>query len=233
VVTESTLPAADGGSDFSLGAGAGKLRVRVRPVAFDAGELAELLQRANRARQLDGLDDELNLDIVDSRKAQAFARGLARQSPEILAQLAGRELNLYWEDLGLSTAAPTHVHDFESPFALLIDEIQGPHVLARTTVSNDAVLAEAKSRAAEAALHSACAVVKKLESPKSAASGRELATARLRRSALARTWRLNAGAWAATAKPTRASRNALAAAEAAAAEYIMPRGGLTESADRQ
>lgn len=222
----TALPDPAGAVQLCLGGAT--LPVGPAPHAVDEMALARMIAAANQRSRIDGLADALNPDIVDPVKALGFARGLAAQAPATLAALAGHELDLDWADLGLLAAAPTRPEAFAAPFDLVIDEVQGRHVLAHTSVPVDPAGARAASRAAARALAAADRIVQHMERPGSPAAGGELADARLRRSAAARAWRLNAAAWAQADGAGRRARHALADAEAAVARYLMPRGGLAE-----
>jgi hypothetical protein len=217
---------------FALRVGGDTIPARGLPPRVNAAELAARIEEANQRRRLAGLPDELNPDIVDPAKAAAFASGLAAQPDETLGRLAGRELALTWEDLGLLSASPTRVADFAAPFRLVIDEVKGPRVWAHTTVTADPARARAGARAAEAALSKAHRVVTKLDRPSAAASGDDVAAARLRRSAILRAWLVNARAWLAGAPEDPKAKAALAAAEALVDDYVMPRGDSTSAKPR-
>jgi hypothetical protein len=200
------------------------------PLADSDASVAERIvapvEAANRATRLQGLDDALNPEVIDSAKVVGFAAGLVGQPPALLARLAGQELWLGWEPLHLSTAAPTRAEAFAAPFALVMDEIQGRTVLAHTDVPIDVALAQSRVVAARAALAAIRAELRGLEAAGAAAPAGALGQARQRRAAVAGAWRLNARAWAVAAPRDPAARAACAGAERAARRYAMPSGGL-------
>ena len=216
-------PGAGSSPDLVLRIGAEAVAGRGSPPRFDVAELTARIAAHNRRRRLPGLADALDPDLVDPAKAAAFVRGLASQSAPTLARLAGHELPLDWEDLALLIASPTAAADFEAPFALVVDEVQGARIWAHTTAAIDPLRARNGASAARAALAEAHDDVVRLEQDDDASGAAQLA-ARLRRSAILRSWLLNARAWVAGAPGDRDAAASLAAADALVDSYLVPRG---------
>jgi hypothetical protein len=192
-----------------------------------AGQVAALVEAANRTAHIEGLPDALNPDLLDQAKAIRLAAGLAMQPPAILQRLADHDLWLNWERLGLSTVAPTRPEAFAAGFELVIDDIQGRHVLAHTTVPIDPGLAQSRCMEAQRALAAVQTEVQRLEAAGAGGSPDVLGLARLRRSAIARTWRIEARAWATARPQDPAAKSASTEAERAAEMYVMPSGGIS------
>ena len=189
-----------------------------------AERVAGLVEAANMTAHIAGLPDALNPGLIDAAKATGFAAGLAAQPPAILARLAGKAVWLNWEPLGLSTAAPTRSDAFAAGFDLVVDDVQGDNVLAHTNVPIEGGIAKSRAAEAQHAVAVAQAEVQRLEAAGGSAPSGELGQARLRRSAAARAWRINARAWASVAPQDTAAKAATSEADRAARQYAMPSG---------
>ncbi len=202
---------------FRLRAG----RAFLDATASDA-QLAAFIAAANQARQIEGLAEALNPDIIDPDKARHFVAGLARLPAPVLARLAGQDLYLDNNALGIQLAAPTHAAGFDLGFTLTIGEIQGGTVLATADVPVDAALAQSRAQAAEHALSELIAAVEHIEADPQRPG---LRLAQERRYAVARVWRMNAAAWAQAAPDAAATASLQRATAATGAYAISPRGG--------
>jgi hypothetical protein len=208
---------------ISLRAGQHTLELPVNgPVA--AEQVAVLVEAANATARIAGLPDTLNPGVIDPAKATGFATGLFAQQPAVRARLDGKTVWLNWEQLGLSTAAPTRSDAFAAGFDLMVDDVQGDNVLAHTNVPIDTGLAKSRTAEAEHAVAAAHAEVQRLEAAGDSAPAGALGQARLRRSAAARAWRINARAWASAVPQDAAAQASTAEANRAARQYAMPSG---------
>ena len=195
----------------------------VIPLSRAVADTPAAVEAFNARRRIEGLPDTLNPALIDPAKARNFVAGLASQPQEVQQKIAGADLYLAWVPLALSAAAPTRAEAYAAPFTLVVDEVRSGHVLAHTTVAPDPALAQSRAQEAQAVLKQAEAAAAAVEKERTPADG-ALGTARMRRSAVADAWRLNAGAWVASAPADPAAKAALAAAEKAAKAYAMPAG---------
>lgn len=85
-----------------------------------AARLADATARANRARAFDGLPDDLNPELLDPARIDAFLRGLHRLPDATLAALDGRSLYLGAPDLGLQLTSPYSPADLAAGYALTV-----------------------------------------------------------------------------------------------------------------
>jgi hypothetical protein len=185
--------------------------------------LGSAIAAHNARARITDVPDTLNPAIIDPVKAERFATGLSRQTPDTLARMSGHELMLNGQDYGIGAAEPTRPEAFGT-FTLVIDETQGRNLVAHTTVPADVELARARAKQAEAALRTAEAAVRELEAAN--VGGEKLSNARRRRAALALAWRTNAGAVAKAIPSDAAAKSSYDAAQKAARDYMMPAGGL-------
>ena len=220
-------PAAERPIGFGLRLG----HTRLAP-ATTMQALRSAIDESNRRFRLEGLPDSLNPDIVDADKAAALVAALpaiAHKAPQLLA---GRELLLNHAPMQVGSADPTTAASFTRAFDLEIVEVQGETLLARTTVPAVPALARERSAEARTRLLAESARVVELEARLSAAEAveaqrkvlDELTPSRSRRSALARTWWINARALSERPDADAASKADTAAAQRAAADYAMPSG---------
>ena len=198
-----------------------------------ASALRAAIEASNRGLRLPDLADSLNPDIVDADKAAAFVArlpGLAKQSPQLFA---GRELLLGHGPLQIGSADPTTAASFADPFELQVVDVQGETLLARTTVTALPALARERAAEARARLLAENERVVALEARLGAAGAVEeqrklldtLTPARSRRSALARTWLVNARALSEQPEADAASKADAMAATKAAKDYALPGRG--------
>ena len=202
----------------------GPVLLRIGATTIPASEAAGLLpaiEAANARSRIPGLPDTLNPDAIDPGKAAAFVASLPGQPAETLARIAGHELSLAQDRLGLIAAAPTRAADFAVPFTLVVDDIRGRHVLAHTTVAADAGLARTRAAEGHAALAEAEEVTRRAEAGR---NSDEVGAALRRRAAVAVAWHVNAAAWASAAPGDSVAQDSLAAARDAARRYRRPSG---------
>lgn len=184
--------------------------------------LAPAIEAANARNRIEGVPDALNPGIIDAGKAAGFVASLPNQPAETLARMTGHELSLNQGGLGLLAAAPTLAADFTAPFNLVIDDIQGRHILAHTTVSPNPGLARTHAAEARKALATAEKDVRQAEARQ---VSDEINATRGRRGAIASAWHIGARAWAAASSDAEAQSN-LAAARTAARAYVRPSGDV-------
>jgi hypothetical protein len=190
------------------------------PAVSSAASLRRFVADANAVQRIEGLPDDLNPAILDPDKVVRLAAALPRLPPATLARLAGHELYLDEPGLQVRAAFPSRAESFERPFALQVGEVHGKAVMARVDLLPDLELARSRTREA-ASRHRALAEQEQAGSP-----GASSRLANERRIAVARTWRMNALAWAQAAPSDPEAKHEVAAAEAAvSAAPIAPRGG--------
>lgn len=205
--------------DVSLRAGSARVAASAPPP-----QLRSFVAAANEAQRIAGLPDNLNPALLDPDKVIRLAAALPRLPGATLAKLAGHDL--YLDDPGLQVRAafPSRPDSFDRPFTLEIQEVQGKTVLARVDLPADLDLARSRARDAAAQHRAQSDEVARIE--QGGEGGTSLRAAKERRLAVARTWRMNALAWAQAAPADPDAKAAAAAADAAArAGALPPRGG--------
>ncbi len=210
------------------------LPVRIGRAIVDGGDLAAVeaaIKTANAKVRLAGLEDALNPWLIEPARAMALLEALARLPATERGKLGGLPIAL---SIGLPVMAtsPTTMAGFAGLTGIAAVEAHGTASVVRVAMPLDCDLARRQSEVARSALERMELEVAALEQRMRLPGGdrtdllHQLGAARLRRFALATTWRENAVADQACRPGDRGAADGLMAAEEKLARYAVPGGSL-------
>ena len=196
------------------------------PSAGASAAAAAHLSDFNRTVRLDGLSDDLNPLVLDSRKADAFLARLATVPASTLNRLRKRKLLLSDPALQLTSSSPVSAETLDKHYTLSVDDATRPIARARLDANVDEKGARERADRARQAMLTADRDVTTLADSKQrpdATSSTFIAhsTAERRRYAAATVWRDLLSALAQRHPDDRALQAEAASAKEAAAKYIV------------
>ena len=184
------------------------------------------VEENNQKARLEGLEDDLNPEILNLAKVEAFLQELPKLPKEVLEQLQGRILYLNAPTLKLSTATAITVETLKQGYSLTVPEVaQGEIVQPTLKAAIDKTRAQdlvERARLATAAFNQE---VEKLEATvdKDSALGlRQLSLARSQRFAVSMVWKNNSLALLETEPANEILKADAEQAKETAAEYVAP-----------
>ena len=196
-----------------------------------AHRLSDAIARSNRSRAFDGLTDDLNPELIDPVRVDAFLRGLPGVGDALLASVDGRTLYLGAPDLGLQLTSPYTAADLAAGYALSVPSV-APGALVMPTLRANLNLPDVLARSDDARkavgefdwqVNDWERALREGDSDRDperyVALSNKLADAKFRRYSAAIVWR-NLLAAAAAHDPAHAA--AASAAEAAVGAYAVP-----------
>lgn len=204
----------------------------VQPTSGASSRIESAVEQNNQAARLEGLEDDLNPEVLDPDKVEAFLLGLPGLPDETLGKLRDRVLYLNAPTLFLGTATAITAHTLGQGYSLAVPE-SAPGGLVQPTMSAeiDKALAQDLTGRAREATALFDQQVKELES-RVAGLGqdseelgsvlRELSLARSKRFAASMVWRDNSAALAQADPDNRELAAEAKRAREAAAEYVSP-----------
>jgi len=212
-----------------------QISVRVGSTVTPPGDgvlerVARSVERRNVSVRLSDLADELNPEILDGEKVQAFLEGLPSVPGETLTRLRGR--TLYLNTMPLGASQPVLASAIRQRYKLLLPAEELGEVVTQADIDAviDADTARRRSSMAHDALLRYSQHVSQLDARLSAINHdaseratllREVSEARWRCHAAALTWRDNLQ-YLVRIKPTVAVQQELQEANAAAKKYLAP-----------
>jgi hypothetical protein len=194
----------------------------------------EAVGRANESRRFVDLPDDLNAELLDAEKVEAFLAALPTLGDDVTAALAGRVLYLNAPNLRLGIASPYFAAALAAGYKLKVPAVQpGAIVQPSLTASIDPQALLPRSAAARRATEEYNARVRELERAveqidtdrdpdKYAEAAAELGRAKYRRFQAASVWRGLATAVYSANSEDPATAAAWREASAAAERYVAP-----------
>jgi hypothetical protein len=114
-----------------------------------AHRLADGIARSNRSRAFDGLTDDLNPELLDPARIDAFLGGLPGLDDAALTRLDGRTLYLGAPNLGLQLTSPYTATDLAAGYALALPAV-APGALVMPVLRANLNLPDVLARADDA-----------------------------------------------------------------------------------
>jgi hypothetical protein len=158
---------------------------------FSLEKLLQEVARFNDRVRLPGLDDELNVEMLDGEKVRAFIDGLPGLEEQAIRQLAGRTLRLNFAVLRLHRFSCVTAEQLRAGYSLVHDSQSTNPQLAnvRLLATISPALARARIQAARDAVARRDARLRSITAVKSAsASVADLARIRQERRSAAMVW---------------------------------------------
>lgn len=193
----------------------------------DAGlKVKSAVEENNQKARLEGLDNDLNPEVLDLGKVEAFLEGLPKLSEEILDQLRGRILYLNAPTLSLGTATAITAETLRQGYTLIVPEVvQGGIVqptLKATIDKNRAQDLVMRARPATAAFNQKVEKLEATVDKDSASELRQLSLARSQRFAVSIVWKNNSLALLQAEPANEIFKADVEKAKKAAAKYVAP-----------
>jgi len=184
------------------------------------------VEENNQRARLEGLEDDLNPEILDLAKIEAFLQGLPKLPEEVLDQLRGRVLYLGAPTLDLGTATAVTVETLKQGYSLTVPQVaQGGIVQPTLKAVIDKSRAQDLVKRARSATVAFNQKVEKLEatvSKDSAFGLRQLSLARSQRFAVSIVWKNNSLALMRAEPKNEIFKADAKQAEEAVAKYVAP-----------
>lgn len=184
------------------------------------------VEENNQKARLEGLEDDLNPEIIDLAKVEAFLLGLPKLPEETLEQLRGRVLYLNAPTLYLEAASAVTVETLSQGYTLVVPQVaRGGIVQPTLKAAIDKSRAQDLVNRARPATTAFNLEVEKLEatvSEDSASGLRQLSLARSQRFAVSIVWKNNSLALLQAEPANEIFKADFKQAEKAAAEYVAP-----------
>ncbi|HUS60029.1 MAG TPA: hypothetical protein VMX76_01460 [Nevskiaceae bacterium] len=199
---------------------------QIKPNA-DMGERVRLaVEQNNQKARLEGLEDDLNPEVLDLAKVEVFLEGLPKLPEEILGQLRGRVLYLNAPTLYLGTATGITAETLRQGYTLVVSQVaQGGVVqptLKATVDKNRAQDLVMRARPATAAFNQKVEKLEATVDKDSASELRQLSLARSQRFAVSIVWKNNSLALLQVEPENEIFKADAEKAKKAAAEYVAP-----------
>jgi len=204
----------------------------VQPATGAWSRIESAVEQSNKAARLEGLEDDLNPEVLDAAKIEAFLGGLPDLPDETLSKLQERVLYLNAPTLFLGTATAITCEALGRGYSLSVPG-GAPGELVQPTLSAqiDETRAQALANRARKATAEFNEQVQRLESrvadlgeesKELAGALRELSVARSKRFAASMVWRDNSVALAEANPEDRELAADAQEAKKAVAEYVSP-----------